>query len=55
MVDKKMEVIKPILSHNEEDIPMYGAIPEEWNDVKKLMEEVLSILTGDGICDLLCE
>ena len=54
-IDNIIEVIEPLLSQNEKDKPMYGTITEECDYVKKLMGDVLSILTGNGICDLLCE
>ena len=34
---------------------MYGSIEEGCDDVKKVMEEVSSLLTGNGICNLPCE
>ena len=54
-IDRIIEVREPFLHHNEKDKPMYGAIPEGCDDVKKMMGEVLSLLTGNGICNLLCE
>ena len=55
MVDSIVEVLEPVLYHNEKDTPMYVAIPEECGDVKKFMGEVLSLLTGNWICIILCE
>ena len=34
---------------------MYGAIPEEFDDVKKVMGEMSSLLTVNGLCNLICE
>ena len=34
---------------------MYGAIPEKRDDVKKVIDQVLSLLTENGLCNLLCE
>ena len=34
---------------------MYGAIPEGCNDVKKVVGYFLSLLTVNGIYNLLCE
>ena len=54
-IDNIIEVIEPLLSQNEKEKPMYGTITEKCDDVKKVMGDVLSIFTGNGICDLLCE
>ena len=34
---------------------MYGTIPEECDDAKKVMGEVLSLLTENGICNIICK
>ena len=47
MVDSIVEVLEPVLYHNEKDTHMYVAIPEECGDVKKFMGVVLSVLTGN--------
>ena len=55
MVDSIVEVLEPVLYHNEKDTPMYGDNTEEYYDAKKVMGEVSSLLSGNGLCDLLCE
>ena len=52
MIDNNSGAVEPILSHNEKVTPMYGA--RMWW-CEKLMVEVLSILTVDGIFNILCE
>ena len=54
-IDRIIEVREHFLHHNEKDKPMYGAIPEGCDDVKKMMGEVLSLLTGNGLCNLICK
>ena len=44
-----------VLHHNKKDKPMYGTIPEECDDAKKVMGEVLSLLTENGICNIICK
>ena len=34
---------------------MYGEIPEEYDDVNKVMGELLSILAVNGLCGLIFE
>ena len=53
--DNIIEKGEHVLHHNEKDTPMYGVITEVCDDVKKVMGEVMSLLTGNGLCDLLCE
>ena len=55
VIDNIIEVREPVLHHNEKDTPMYGAITEERDDVKKVVVEVTCLLTGNGLCNLLCE
>ena len=38
-IDRIVEVRKPVLYHNEKDTPMYGAITENCDDVKKVVGE----------------
>ena len=55
MIDNTIKVCESILNKKNKDTPMYGAIPEECENVKKVMGEVSSILKGNGLYDLLCE
>ena len=48
-----IEVRKNILYNNEKDTPMYGGIPEDCDNVKKLMGEFLSLFTVNGKCDII--
>ena len=50
-----IEVRGSILYYNEKDMPMCGAITEECDDVYKVMEELLSLLKGNGIYDIIYE
>ena len=34
---------------------MYGAVTEECDDLKRVMGEVLSLLTGNGLCNIICK
>ena len=55
VIDNIIEVLEPVLYHNDNDTPMYGAIKEGCGGAKKVMGEMSSLLTGNGLCDLLCE
>ena len=44
VIDNIFEVIEPVLHRSEKATPMYGAIPEEFYDLKKLMGEVSSFI-----------
>ena len=55
MIDNINKVFEPVSYHNEKDTPMYGDNTEEYYDAKKVMGEVSSLLSGNGLCDLLCE
>ena len=48
-----IEVRRNILYNNEKDTPMYGGIPEDFDNVKKLMGEFLSLLTVNRQCDII--
>ena len=36
-IDNIIELIEPVLSYNEKNTHMYGAIPYEYDDMKKVM------------------
>ena len=55
MIDNIIEVLETLLHHNEKDTPMYGEIAEKFDDVKKVMGEVSSLLSGNGLCNILWE
>ena len=50
-----LEIREPVLYHNKKDTHIYGAIPEECDDLKKVMKEMLSLLIGNGILNILYE
>ena len=37
VIDNIVEWCEPVLYHNEKDTPIYGEIPEECDNVKKVM------------------
>ena len=53
VIDNIIEVREPVVHKKNKDTPMYGAIPEKYDDVKKVMVEVLLLLAGNGLCNLL--
>ena len=55
VIDNIIEEREPVLHNNDRGAHMYGSIPGGCDNLKKLMGEVLSLLTGNGICNLLCE
>ena len=55
VIDNITEELKHVLYHNDKDTHIYIVITEECGDVNKVMGEVLSLLTGNGLCDLLCK
>ena len=55
MIDNINKVFEPVSYHNEKDTPMYGDNADEYYDAKKVMGEVSSLLSGNGLCGLLCE
>ena len=55
VIDNIIEVLETFLHHNEKDTPMYGEIAEKFDDVKKVMGEVSSLLSGNGLCNILWE
>ena len=52
VIDNIVEVCEPVLHQNEKDTPMNVTIPEECDDMNKLMGEEASVLTINGICHL---
>ena len=55
VIENIIEICGPVLYHNKKYTPMYGSSTEECDDAKKVMGEVLSILTWNGLCNILCE
>ena len=50
-----IEVLDHVFYHNYKDTSIFSAIQEECDDVKKVMVEVLSLFTGNRLCDLIRE
>ena len=42
MIDNTITVVEPVLSHNEEDTPIHCSIPEECDNVKKVIGDFFS-------------
>ena len=40
MIDNNIEVVEPVLYHNDKDTPMYGAVTEKCDNAKKMTGEV---------------
>ena len=49
VIDSTIEEREPVLHQNDKDTNMYVEIPEECDDVKKVMGEVSSLLTLNGL------
>ena len=49
VIDSTIEEREPVLHQNDKDTTMYVEIPEECDDVKKVMGEVSSLLTLNGL------
>ena len=48
-IDNIIKVREPVLYHNKKYAPLYGAVPDECDYVNKVMGEVPSLLTGNGL------
>ena len=49
MIYNVIEVCEPVLRNNEKNIPIHGAILEEFDHMKRVMVKVLSRLKGYGL------
>ena len=52
MIYNVIELCEPVLHNNEKNIPIHGAIPEKFNIMKIVMGRVLSLLKGNGLCNV---